>query len=207
MGQELFDIDSDYKKYVDGKMRMDGIDGFLRSRNISLPLGQENDDNYNTQYGLSNLKNTLFRQVVNDTGVLLFSDAIECIKKLKHKNIPLAVASSSKNCNFLLEKAGISEMFQVIVEGNYISKHNMESKPQPDIFIEAARLLKVDVANSVVIEDAISGIISAISAGIGTVIAVDRDKSGKLNLSGVSKVVSTIKEVDFFNSEVDINHE
>ena len=199
MGQELFNIESDYSTYVDGKMRMHGIDSFLGSRGISLPLGQESDVGMRTQYGLSNLKNTFFRKVVNETGVVLFNDAIECIKKISKKNIPIAVASSSKNCIFLLEKAGISDVFQVIVEGNYVSEHKMKSKPEPDIFIEASRLLKVDVRNSAVIEDAISGIESAVSAGIGSVIAVDRNKSGKLNLKGVSQVVSTLKEVDFFS--------
>jgi trehalose 6-phosphate phosphatase len=199
MGQKMFDINSDYSTYVDGKMRIHGIDSFLKSRNILIPLGQEEDIEMNTKFGLSNSKNNFFRKVINEKGVSLFEDAIELINKISQRNIPIAVASSSKNCNFLLEKTGISDVFQVIVEGNYIAEHKMQSKPEPDIFIEASRLLKVDACNSAVIEDAISGIKSAVSAGIGSVIAVDRNKSGKLNLNGVSQVVATLEEVDFFN--------
>jgi trehalose 6-phosphate phosphatase len=197
-GQELFDIELDYSMYVDGKMRMHGIDSFLRSRDILIPLGQKDDLELHSQYGLSNLKNSFFRKVINEEGVTLFEDAMECINRIKKKGIPMAVASSSKNCKFLLEKAGITNMFQIIVEGNYISENKMQSKPAPDIFLEASRLLQVDVCNAVVIEDAISGIEAAIAANMGLVIAVDRNKNDKLNIDGVDQVVKTLNEVDFY---------
>src|SRR6476620_4241229 len=65
-----FDIDADYRKYVDGKKREDGVRSFLDSRGISLEEGNPDDDaDTETVEGLGNRKNALFHQTLRDDGV------------------------------------------------------------------------------------------------------------------------------------------
>src|SRR5246127_507036 len=65
-----FNTDHDYRTYVDGKNREDGVRSFLASRGITLPDGQPDDDPAaETVYGLGNRKNELFQETLGRAGV------------------------------------------------------------------------------------------------------------------------------------------
>ena len=71
-GEEVrsFDIDADYRLYVDGKTRSDGVRDFLASRDIQLPEGSADDPpNAETVSGLGNRKNNLVNEVIERIGV------------------------------------------------------------------------------------------------------------------------------------------
>jgi beta-phosphoglucomutase len=87
---------------------------------------------------------------------------------LKENNIPIALGSASKNAHPILEKVNLLHYFDIIVDGNNVIK----AKPDPEVFLLAAKQLGVDSNNCVVFEDAIAGIKAAnaakmISIGIG----------------------------------------
>ena len=87
---------------------------------------------------------------------------------LKEKKIPMALGSASKNARPILEKVKLLSYFDVIVDGNNVSK----AKPDPQVFLFAAKELNVEPENCVVFEDAIAGIQAAnnakmVSIGIG----------------------------------------
>jgi HAD superfamily hydrolase (TIGR01509 family) len=88
----------------------------------------------------------------------------ELINRLFHKNIPLAVASSSfpEAIRIILEKTGLKKYFRVVVNSRMTGK----SKPAPDIFLLAARELGIDPGKCIVIEDSTNGITAARSAGM-----------------------------------------
>ncbi len=84
------------------------------------------------------------------------------------KQQPLALGSASKNAHTILEKVHLLEKFEAIVDGNGVTK----GKPNPEVFLNAAKLLKVNPIDCIVFEDAIAGIQAAnaaemISIGIG----------------------------------------
>ena len=89
---------------------------------------------------------------------------IDLLENLKTKNIPLAVASSSdpETIRVILEKSGIRKYFLHVVSSSEVGK----SKPEPDVFLHAAKLLGVAPENCVVFEDSKNGIKAAKAAGM-----------------------------------------
>jgi beta-phosphoglucomutase family hydrolase len=84
------------------------------------------------------------------------------IKKLKEKGTPLALASSSYSdvIEIILQKTGLKKYFEVVVDSQMAGS----SKPEPDIFLLAAKKLKVEPENCLVIEDSKNGIAAAKAA-------------------------------------------
>ncbi|MGD2246156.1 MAG: trehalose-phosphatase [Candidatus Aminicenantes bacterium] len=198
-----FDIQNDYAQYVDGKPRYDGVKSFLESRGIDLPFGTAGDSpDKETICGLGNRKNQLFRRKIYEQGVEIYSDAVEFIHNLREKEIKTAVVSSSKNCADILEAAGLSGLFDSKVDGKDLDKHNLEGKPAPDIFLEAARRLDVEPETSVVFEDAISGIQAGRQGGFGCVVGVARkNNSVSLKKSGADAVISDFSQIVLHSEE------
>ena len=93
---------------------------------------------------------------------------------LQAAGTPIAVVSSSKNAEEVLQVAGIRDRFPVVMDGVIAERDDHASKPAPDVFLEAARMLGVEPARSAAVEDALSGVKSAVAAGFGLVIGVDR---------------------------------
>ena len=103
-----FDSDADYKLYVDGKPRMEGVQSFLESRGIQLPFGSHEDaPDRETVCGLGNRKNEFFREVLEEDGVDVFQSSVDLTRRLG-KGVRTAVVSSSKNCEAILEAAGLN---------------------------------------------------------------------------------------------------
>ena len=153
-----FDAEADYRQYVDGKPRYDGVRSFLESRGISLPYGDPSDEpDRETICGIGNKKNLIFHELLNTRGVTVFEASVALIHKLRAQGIKTAIVSSSKNCAAVLEKADLSELFDVRVDGVESARLNLPGKPAPDTFLEAARRLGVAPARAVVVEDAMPG--------------------------------------------------
>jgi len=84
------------------------------------------------------------------------------LEKLKSANYKIAIGSSSRNAGVILDRIGYSTYFDAVIDGNKISF----SKPDPEVFIKAAKELKVNPKNCVVFEDAAAGIEAAHNAGM-----------------------------------------
>jgi len=192
-----FDIDSDYSQYVDGKPRYNGVKSFLESRGIELPFGSPEDPpNKETICGLGNRKNQLFRRKIQAHGAETYSDAVEFIRSFREKGIKTGVVSSSKNCGDILEAAGLTGLFDAKVDGRDLDKYNLKGKPDPDIFLEATKRLNVDPEQSVVFEDAISGIQAGKQGGFGCVVGVARkDNFSSLKKAGADAVIRDFSQI------------
>ena len=86
----------------------------------------------------------------------------ELLWDLKQKNIPFALGSASKNARRILEALKITDWFTAIVDGNDVSK----AKPDPEVFLIAAKRLGMQPKNCIVVEDAQAGILAAKRAGM-----------------------------------------
>lgn len=84
-----FDIGHDYMTYVDGKPRYDGVQSFLKSRDIDLPFGDPTDaPDRESVCGLGNRKNALFRKVVEENDVMVFPGALRFIENTRAAGHP-----------------------------------------------------------------------------------------------------------------------
>ena len=102
-----------------------------------------------------------------DTSEIL-PDVPKVLAFLKEQNIPIALGSASKNAQPILEKVNLLHYFDTIVDGNNVTK----AKPDPEVFLLAAKQLNVNATDCVVFEDAVAGVQAAntakmISIGIG----------------------------------------
>ena len=79
-----FDIKLDYQRYVDGKLRYDGVKSFLDSRGIELPYGQPQDGpDQETVHGLGNKKDTYFQAHLQEHGVEVYDDAVRFLRAVR----------------------------------------------------------------------------------------------------------------------------
>jgi beta-phosphoglucomutase len=93
------------------------------------------------------------------------------LELLKNKNIPMAVGSASKNAIPILEKVDLLPYFVDVIDGNKVSK----AKPDPEVFVLAAKSLHVLAEDTVVFEDAIAGVQAANAAGMTSIGIGDRE--------------------------------
>jgi len=167
--------DQDYFDYVDGKKRYDGVASLLRSRDVEVPWGDPSDSTEaDTICGIGNRKNVVFSRVLRAEGMQPYPGSLALLDQLANTGTPIAVVSSSKNAEEVLAVAGLRNRFPVVMDGVVAERDNLPSKPAPEVFIEAARMLGVDPARSAAVEDAISGVASAAAGGFGLVVGVDR---------------------------------
>ena len=196
--------EEDYLEYVDGKPRYEGVKSFLNSRNISLPFGKPSDEpGFDTICALGNIKNELFNHVLDRDGVQIYEDALEFLKRWKQQGIKTAIVSSSKNCKKIIEVAGIEDLFDTRVDGATSQEIGLEGKPDPDIFIEAAKNLDANPAKSVVFEDAISGVKAGQAGFFGLVVGVNRFNNAKALIeNGADITIDDFSELDLHNVDL-----
>jgi beta-phosphoglucomutase family hydrolase len=192
-----FDIDADYRRYVDGKPRYDGVAAFLEARGIALPFGAPEDTpGTHTVHALGNLKDQYFMQHLEQQGIEAYEASIELVRTLRAQEIKTAVVSSSKNCAAVLEAASLSQLFDARVDGTDITRLGLRGKPAPDAFLEAARRLRTEPSRAVVVEDASAGVEAGRAGPFGLVIGVDRSgQSQALREAGADVVVTDLAQV------------
>ncbi|TQK20281.1 HAD superfamily hydrolase (TIGR01509 family)/beta-phosphoglucomutase family hydrolase [Microbacterium sp. SLBN-154] len=188
--------DADYFARLDGKKRYDGVASLLRSRDVEVPWGDPSDaSTADTVCGIGNRKNDVFARVLRSEGIAPYPGSVALLDVLIAAEVPIAVVSSSKNAEEVLAVAGIRDRFSVVMDGVIAERDHLASKPAPDVFAEAARMLGVDPARSAAVEDALSGVQSAVAAGYGLVVGVDRGAGADtLRDAGARVVVSDLAE-------------
>jgi beta-phosphoglucomutase family hydrolase len=192
-----FDIETDYKPYVDGKLRYEGVKSFLASRDIALAEGTPEDPpTADTVCGLGNRKDELVKAAIDQGEVESYPGSVALVRWLREQGIRTGVVSSSNNCENVLRAAGILDLFEVRVDGLVASKLGLPGKPAPDTFLEAARMLSVSPARAVVVEDALAGVQAGRAGGFSLIVGVDREGSGDaLRTEGADVVVRDLAEL------------
>lgn len=192
-----FDIESDYKQYVDGKLRYDGVRSFIESRGIHLPFGDpDSSPGYESITSLGNLKDQMVKEMLSAGGVEVYEGSVAFLRHIKNQGFKTAVVSASKNCRTVIKTAGIEALFDVRVDGEVAAQLNLPGKPAPDTFLEAAKQLGIEPKRAVVIEDALSGVRAGRDGKFGLVIGIDRQGDRRALLeAGADIVVHDLKEL------------
>lgn len=150
-----FDFTHEQNEQLKGISRMDSLDLVLGWGNI-----QKSDSE---KLQLAQQKNAWYLEFIGQMKAdEILPGVRQFIEELKAAGIRIALGSASKNSAEILERTGISDFFDVIVDGNSVTR----SKPDPEVFSRGAELLGLAPERCVVIEDAAAGIEAAHRAGM-----------------------------------------
>ncbi len=194
---EPFRLPEEYLAQVDGKPRADGVRDFLASRGIELPEGSPDDaPDQQTVHGLGARKDGYFNEALDRQGVPVFDSTVDRLRELRRAGRLTACVSSSRNCRPVLARAGLTDLFDTIVDGTDMAAEALAGKPAPDSFLRAARRLGVEPGAAAVVEDAISGVAAGRAGGFALVIGVDRGAGASaLTEAGADLVIPDLKDI------------
>jgi beta-phosphoglucomutase len=142
---------------------------------------------------LAEKKNGIYRELLTQMSSADVSDAVrDTLTQLKKKNCLLAVGSSSRNTRFILERVQLTDVFDAVADGTMISR----SKPDPEVFLKAAELLKIAPGQCLVVEDADAGIEAGKRACMRTAAIGDAAAHGKADyiLSSLTELLSILDD-------------
>ena len=175
------EIDREFNEKLKGVSRMECLDIIMEKGQLTDKYSQEKKNELATQ------KNDNYRELIQSISRKdLFEGAVEIFDVLKRNNIKIGLASASKNAETLLNKMEIRDYFDVIVDPASLKN----GKPNPEIFLKAAKALSVDPAECIGVEDAEAGIEAINRAGMQSI------GIGEKNiLTEADLVYSQLKEV------------
>lgn len=108
-------------------------------------------------------KNAYYVELIGSlTRADILPGALDTLRYLKGRGVKVAIGSSSKNTPIILRQIGLENAFDAVADGNAITR----SKPDPEVFVLAARLLGLSPENCLVVEDADAGIEAALAGGM-----------------------------------------
>jgi beta-phosphoglucomutase len=156
-----FEFTEEQNELFKGVSRKRCLDILLEMGNLSAT--QEQKDVWMIE---KNNDYLAYIEKMDDSEIL--PDVPKILTLLKENAIPIALGSASKNALPILQKVGLAHFFDVIVDGNNVTK----AKPDPEVFLIAAKKMNLSPSNCIVFEDAVAGIEAAnaanmISIGIG----------------------------------------
>lgn len=167
--------EADYLTHIDGKPRYDGVRSFLASRGIERPHGSPSDPpGTDTVCALGNAKNDLFNAVLERDGIAPYPGSAATLDLLESLGVPSAIVSSSKNAVPVLKAAGLSERFDIVIDGLVAEAEGLNGKPAPDGYLLGAKRLGVPPEQTVVVEDAVAGVAAGAAGDFAVTIGVDR---------------------------------
>lgn len=140
----------------------------VRSLDIILEIGKINISQEDKNRWLHQKNEDYLSYIVNMDQTEILPGVLPVLQFLKERNQKIALGSASKNARPILEKTGIIDYFDAIVDGNDVTN----AKPDPEVFLRAAKLIGATNENAIVFEDSVAGIQAAntakmISIGIG----------------------------------------
>lgn len=145
----------------DENERLKGVSR-MASLEIILELGARSlTEKQKIEY--ATLKNEWYVEYISRmTPDEILPGVFEFISEIRDANIKVALGSASKNTPMILERTGIKRLFDAVADGNNVSR----AKPDPEVFLTAARLVNVSGGECVVFEDAVAGVQAALNAGM-----------------------------------------
>ena len=151
--EEGIPFDRCVNEFLRGVSRMDSLDIILKNTDKIFTIEQKKE--------MAERKNRYYREsLMTITPNDILPGVNDVLHELKSRNIAIAIGSSSKNTPLILERIGMSDMFDAVADGNLIKN----SKPDPEVFLLAAKYLNIPPGHCVVIEDAVAGVEAAINA-------------------------------------------
>ncbi|MDR7233197.1 HAD-IA family hydrolase [Agrococcus sp. BE272] len=196
--ERRFDAEADYRRYVDGRSREDGVAAYLGARGISLQAGRVGDppDAW-TVAGLAARKDALFIGELRGRGLRVYPGTLALLRRLREAGVPTGLVTASRNAHALLAAAGLSGAFDTVVDGEIALADRLAGKPHPALFLEAAARLGVAPARAALIEDSVAGVEAGRRGGFGLVVGIARSgQREELEAAGADVVLLDVAQLD-----------
>ena len=156
-----------YREKVDGRLRYDGAQEVMHDKPREEVIVA------------ANRKNKYYLEMIDDGDFKVFEDTEPFLKQVRAHGLKIAAASSSANVHTILEKAGLTYLFDYVVGGHQVAR----GKPNPDIFVSAANGLGLKPEEAIVFEDAEAGVLAAKRGGFFCVGIEGHDTEADLSLA------------------------
>ena len=158
----------------------------MRSLDIVLEVGNKTASAEEKEK-MATQKNDWYLELINKmTPADILPGARQFVEEAKAKGYKTAIGSASKNTMTILNKVGLTTLFDAIIDGNKVSK----AKPDPEVFLLGASTLGVEPCECVVFEDAVAGVEAAKIAGMHCV-GIGNENT----LNKADKVVKSLADV------------
>ena len=184
-------------EFTDAEMR-EKMFGHTNADIIEYCIGEKPTNEMVEKYGKE--KEAVYRKrcLLNPEEFKLAPGAVEFLDYLKEKKIPMTIATMSEwdNVEFYIKELKLEKWFDL--DKIVYSDGTIPGKPAPDIFMIAAEKIGLKPSECVVVEDAIAGINSAKSAGIGKIIAIASLEPMEYyqNIDGLTSIIKDFYEFD-----------
>ena len=156
--EEDIPFDRSVNEFLRGVSRMESLEIILKNARKVFTPEQKKE--------MAERKNRYYREsLMTITPGDILPGVNDVLQELIRRNIPIAIGSSSKNTPLILERIGMADTFDAVADGNMIRN----SKPDPEVFLLAAKMMNIPPEDCVVIEDAVAGVEAARSAGMKVV--------------------------------------
>jgi len=177
-----FEFTLEHNEMLKGVSRMTSLD-------ILLEVGKMKDSfSEEEKVKMATGKNNRYVEYISNIDESEILDGVlQLLQELRQQGIKIALGSASKNAQIILKNVGIEEYFDVIVDGNSVSK----AKPDPEVFTLGAETLGIPCEGCVVFEDSQAGLEAAKVAGM-LAIGVGQKK----DLTNADVVYSSLKDFD-----------
>lgn len=153
--QEAIPFDRAINEQLRGISRMESLGIVLRKAQRSYTEEEKS--------GLADVKNEYYKNLITElTPEDILPGVMDFLRGLKDAGIKIAIASSSKNATFILSRIGLENFFDAVVSGSDIKN----SKPDPEVFLLAAKRMNKEPPHCLVVEDAYAGIDAAVCGGM-----------------------------------------
>lgn len=160
-------FDEELNNQLRGVSRMESLDIVLRAGGVEADLPQR--ERWAAE------KNTVYAKSLDTlTPEDLDPAVLSTLQTLRSRGLLLGVGSSSKNAPRILERLGLGDFFDTVVSG--LDIHN--SKPDPEVFLLAAKNLGAAPEDCLVVEDAVAGVEAAHRGGMDAAAMGDAARSG-----------------------------
>jgi beta-phosphoglucomutase len=175
-----FDFTEEENEKLKGVSRVRSLELILEWGGVSKSAEEQKQ--------LADIKNAWYVEMIQEMQPdEILPGAKEFLEAARTAGLKTALGSASKNSETILQKVGLTHLFDVIIDGNKVSA----SKPDPEVFLKGAEALGIAPENCLVFEDALAGVQAALAGGmkvigIGTV----------QNLPGANLVVAGLHEVN-----------
>jgi HAD superfamily hydrolase (TIGR01509 family) len=165
-----FDRVADYRAYLDGRPRLEGVHAFLASRGIRLPEGRPEDAaGGETAYGLARRKGELLSHELETRGVAPLAGARRYLEASGRAGLARAVVSASTRTVPMLALAGLDALVEGCVDAAAISAEGLRPRPAPDLLLAACRRVGVPPDAAVTFTHTPAGVAAGRTAGLAVV--------------------------------------
>jgi beta-phosphoglucomutase-like phosphatase (HAD superfamily) len=192
-----FDRDRDYRSYLDGRPRLEGIHLFLGSRGIRLPEGRiEDRSDVDSAYGLARHKSEALARVMRRRGVSALPGARRFLESAGRAGLGRAVISGSQTVLPMLELAELATLVDVRVDAECIRAEGLRSRPAPDLLLAASRRLGVEPGEAVCLVHSPDGVAAGKAAATSVIgVGLDEVTRERLRSFGAERVVSSLTDL------------